>query len=48
MVLVVLGWGLGVFAGVYVAFRSGAHINPAVTLGLWASGEDHLCDDLGH
>ncbi|MDO5711087.1 MAG: MIP/aquaporin family protein [Micrococcales bacterium] len=32
------GWGLGVFAGVYVAYRSGAHINPAVTLGLLANG----------
>lgn len=32
------GWGLAVFAGVYVAYRSGAHLNPAVTLGLWVSG----------
>ena len=32
------GWGLGVFAGVYVAYRSGAHLNPAVTIGLLASG----------
>ena len=30
--LINFGWGLGVFAGVYVAFRSGAHLNPAVTL----------------
>ncbi len=29
------GWGIAVFAGVYVAVKSGAHINPAVTLGLW-------------
>lgn len=36
--LINFGWGLGVFAGVYVAFASGAHLNPAVTLGLWASG----------
>lgn len=28
------GWGIGVFAGVYVAFKSGAHLNPAVTIGI--------------
>ena len=27
------GWGIAVFAGVYVAAKSGAHLNPAVT---WA------------
>ncbi|MFZ2502654.1 MAG: MIP/aquaporin family protein [Nocardioides sp.] len=36
------GWGLGVFAGVYVAYKSGAHLNPAVTLGLVATGESGL------
>ncbi len=30
------GWGLAVFAGVIVSVYSGAHINPAVTLGLLA------------
>ena len=35
--LVNWGWGLAVFAGVYVAFRSGAHLNPAVTLGILAN-----------
>ncbi len=38
--LVNFGWAIGVFAGVYVAFQSGAHINPAVTLGILASGAD--------
>lgn len=32
--MVNFGWGLGVFAGVYVAFKSGAHLNPAVTIGV--------------
>ncbi|GAA4057008.1 MIP/aquaporin family protein [Agromyces indicus] len=36
--LVNFGWGFAVFAGVIVAFASGAHINPAVTLGLVANG----------
>ncbi|NLG20384.1 MAG: aquaporin family protein [Actinomycetales bacterium] len=38
--LINFGWGLAVFAGVYVAYKTGAHINPAVTLGLAASGAD--------
>ena len=32
--LICFGWGLGVMAGVYVAYKSGGHLNPAVTLGL--------------
>ena len=40
--LINFGWGLAVFAGVYVAFRSGAHLNPAVTFGLLANGADHV------
>lgn len=32
------GWGIGVFMGVIVAYNSGGHLNPAVTLGLWAAG----------
>jgi glycerol uptake facilitator protein len=35
--LICFGWGLAVMAGVFVAYKSGAHLNPAVTLGLWAS-----------
>ena len=32
------GWGFAVMAGVYVAYKSGAHLNPAVTFGLLACG----------
>lgn len=32
------GWGIAVFMGVIVAYNSGGHLNPAVTLGLWANG----------
>ena len=34
------GWGFAVFAGVYVAYKSGAHLNPAVTLGTLAAGDE--------
>ncbi|WP_210482019.1 MIP/aquaporin family protein [Naasia sp. SYSU D00948] len=37
--LINFGWGLAVFAGVTVAYASGAHLNPAVTLGLLAAGQ---------
>ena len=32
------GWGIAVFAGVLAAYKSGGHLNPAVTLGVVASG----------
>ena len=35
--MVNFGWGLAVFAGVYGAYKSGAHLNPAVTFGLLAN-----------
>ena len=35
--MVNFGWGLAVFAGVYVAALSGAHLNFAVTMGLWVN-----------
>jgi glycerol uptake facilitator protein len=37
--MVNFGWGIAVFAGVYVAAKSGAHLNPAVTLGLLVDGK---------
>jgi glycerol uptake facilitator protein len=36
--LINFGWGLGVYAAVYVAFPTGAHINPAVTVSQWMLG----------
>ena len=36
--MVTIGWGFAVFSGVTVSFASGAHLNPAVTLGLVTSG----------
>ena len=36
--VIVLGWGFGVFTGASIAAPSGAHINPAVTLALAIDG----------
>lgn len=38
-VVVALGWGFAVMCGVFVAHDSGAHFNPAVTIGLATAGQ---------
>jgi glycerol uptake facilitator protein len=38
-IVITFGWGFGVMVGAYsVAQFSGAHLNPAVTLGIWING----------
>ncbi len=39
------GWGLAVFSGVLVAFQTGGHLNPAVTVGVAVSklGQENPC-----
>ncbi len=40
LIVITFGWAIGVFVGVFVsADASGAHINPAVTLGLATAGK---------
>lgn len=37
-VVITIAWGLAVFVGAYVAGDSGGHLNPVVTLALYAAG----------
>jgi glycerol uptake facilitator protein len=38
-IVITFGWGFGVMAGAYAVGQfSGAHLNPAVSLGLWING----------
>ncbi|SPT52995.1 Glyceroaquaporin [Actinomyces bovis] len=39
-IVITFGWGLAVFMGVYAAYATGGHLNPAVTLGLAVAGKD--------
>jgi glycerol uptake facilitator protein len=40
--LINFGWGFAVFVGASIANPSGAHLNPAVTLGLIATGQSNF------
>jgi glycerol uptake facilitator protein len=33
-IVITFGWAMAVFAGVYVASKSGGHLNPAVTIAM--------------
>jgi glycerol uptake facilitator protein len=38
-IVITFGWGFGVMAGAYAVGQfTGAHLNPAVTLGIWING----------
>lgn len=45
-VVITFGWGLAVYAGVWAAWKSQAHLNPAVTFGIIANGQDEFVEGI--
>ena len=33
-----IGWGFAVMVGILLAYKTGAHLNPAVTVAMWSAG----------
>jgi glycerol uptake facilitator protein len=44
ILFITVGWAFAVFAGASIADKSGAHLNPAVTLGLAVAGKTEWAD----
>ena len=39
-IVITMAWGLAVFVGVYAGYKTGAHLNPAVTIGKAVAGQN--------